>query len=310
MSLPIRTEVKLLAALLASSFPLTSALAAPVTYRSGSGNDTNPCSFALPCATFQAAQSAVDDGGQVLCLDSSAAGDNFSTSLSFTLDCSGTFMARVTRFAGIGLTAPNEVVKIRNLTMDGLLATQSSAIKVFGASTLIIENCVFQNFDSVALDIETNSPLNLVINHSRISNASSGVLLKPAAGGSIKATFSGVTITANSGGGIRTDTTNGAVNLDVADSEISNNAGNGINLIGGAGGQNMLNLSRSVIAKSGAAGLQSSGANAAALVDSTLFDTNASGATAVVAGGQVFSYVNNRIVGWPGAGFTGQAGMQ
>jgi hypothetical protein len=50
--------------------------------------------------------------------------------------------------------------------------------------------------------------------------------------------------------GLRADSTlgPGLINLDISGS-ISNNAGNGINLIGSAGGaQNMLNLSHSTIA--------------------------------------------------------------
>jgi hypothetical protein len=116
-------------------------------------------------------------------------------------------------------------------------------------------------------------------------------------------------ITGSNCGGIKSDSTNGVVNLDISDSEISNNPGNGINLVGSAN-QNMLNLSRMVIAKNGTAGLQANGATTAALVDTTLFDTNTSGATSVVGGGHVLTYGNNRIVGSSGSGFTGTASLQ
>jgi hypothetical protein len=72
----------------------------------------------------------------------------------------------------------------------------------------------------------------------------------------------------------------------------------------------MFNIHSSVIAKNGVAGLQANGATAAALVDTTLFDTNTSGATSVVAGGRLLTYGNNRIVGSPGSGFTGSAALQ
>jgi hypothetical protein len=189
------------------------------------------------------------------------------------------------------------------------LGSSDNAMKVIGSGTLIFDNCAFANFFGPALDIEPNAAFNLVITNSRISSSASGVLLKPAAGGSIKATLDRVTITGNNGGGIKTDSTNGTVDLGVTDSEISNNVGNGINLVGSAN-QNMLNLSRTVIAKSGVAGLQANGANAGVLVDTTLFDTNASGATSVVAGGHILTYGNNRIVGSSGSGFTGSASLQ
>jgi hypothetical protein len=130
-----------------------------------------------------------------------------------------------------------------------------------------------------------------------------------AAGGSIKASLDHVVVTDKAGGGIKTDSANGLVDLDISDSEFSNNPGNGINLVGSAN-QNMLNLSRMVIAKNGTAGLQANGATTAALVDTTLFDTNTSGATSVVGGGHVLTYGNNRIVGSSGSGFTGPATLQ
>jgi hypothetical protein len=60
----------------------------------------------------------------------------------------------------------------------------------------------------------------------------------------------------------------------------------------------------------GTAGVQVNGATAAAMIDTTLLDSNASGATAVINGGHMLTYGNNRIVGTPGSGFTGTASPQ
>ena len=201
----------------------------------------------------------------------------------------------------------NNTMKFRNVTFTNLGGSRALLFESSGA--LILENCVFENSNGTALDIEPTGPLNLVIRNSLISKNGSGIFLKPGAGGSIKATLDHVTITGNAGGGIKTDATNGVVNLDITDSEISNNGANGINLVGSAN-QNMLNLSRTVIAKNTLTGLQTNGATAAALVDTTLLDTNASGATAVINGGHILTYGNNRIVGSPGSGFTGPTPLQ
>jgi hypothetical protein len=153
--------------------------------------------------------------------------------------------------------------------------------------------------------------LDLVIRNSRISNgATVAVTLKPAPGGSINATFDHVTITKNGGGGIRLDTTNGPVTVDATDSVISNNVGNGFGVIGGAGGPAMLSVHNSVIAKNGAAGVSATGATGAAMIDTTLLDSNVSGATSVASGGHILTYGNNRIVGTAGSGFTGPATLQ
>ena len=97
--------------------------------------------------------------------------------------------------------------------------------------------------------------MNLIITNSRVSNnTAAGVLIKPAAGGSVKATFDGVTIT-NNAGGLKTDTTNGSVTVDIFNSNISNNANNGLVAIGGTGGQNMMTVKNDVIASNGQAGI-------------------------------------------------------
>ena len=79
-------------------------------------------------------------------------------------------------------------MKFRNLTFNGLPGGYP-AIKVIGGGTLTIENCVFENIPGNALDIEPNGAFNLVMKNSRISNnTAAGVLIKPAAGGSVTVT--------------------------------------------------------------------------------------------------------------------------
>ena len=281
--------------------------AVPVTWASSTGLDSNSCTAANPCASIIGAM-VVDNFGQVNCLNapSTLGSLTIDTDTSATIDCASVWQPSMGVIALI--LNGNEQMKIRNVTFSGARGGLS-AIKVSGRGTLILENCVLENLGGAALDIEPSGPLNLVIRNSRISNNGSGIVLKPAAGGSIRATLDHVVNTGNTGGGIKTDSTNGIVNLDITDSEISNNGANGINLVGSTN-QNMLNLSRTVIAKNTLTGLQTNGATAAALVETTLFDTNAAGATTVVNSGRILTYGTNRIVGTAGSGFTGTAGLQ
>jgi hypothetical protein len=288
----------------------------PAAFVANNGPGNPPCSSAMPCSLIGPAIGAVDDGGEVICFDSTSfvSGGMF-ISHSVTIDCPGEFVViNVENFAGFILSGTNQVVKIRNLTMSGTEAEccgQFSAIKVTGSGTLILENCVFENFSfGTTLDIEPNGPFNLVIKNSRISNSAAGVVIKPASGGGVTATFNGVTIAGNTGGGMKTDTTNGLVSVDISNSTITNNAGNGLNAVSGAGGANILNIHNSVIARNGTAGVQANGANAAALIDMTLLDSNASGALTTINGGRILTYGNNRIVGSAGSGFTGPTPLQ
>jgi hypothetical protein len=282
-----------------------------LTFIASSGSDANPCTAAQPCATFNQAFS-VGSGGQITCLNPTGfplSQTSFGlASFSLTIDCPGTIVPG-TGF-GLEFLAANQVIKIRNLTFDGTLTDGGPAILVTGGGTMIFENCIFENLTGNAIVIEPTSALNFVIKNSRISNSSSGILLKPSAGGSVTATFNGVTIADNAGGGVKTDTTNGPVSVDISNSTINNNGGNGMNAVGGAGGTNMLNIKNSVIARNGSAGVQANGASAAALVNNTLLDTNVAGATSAVGGGRILTYGNNSIVGSSGSGFTGTASLQ
>jgi hypothetical protein len=204
----------------------------------------------------------------------------------------------------IDVGAVNTTLRIRHVIFRNTFFPNQ--INFAGNGTLILEDCVFADSPSAALDIEPNGPLNLVIRNSRTSNAGSGILLKPAAGGSIKATLDHVVITTNSGGGIKADSTNGLITLDISDSVISDNGGNGINAVGGAN-QDIVSIERGVIAKNGAAGVQANGVTAGVLVAATLLDQNASGATSVVSGGNMFTYGDNHVVGSIGSGFTATA---
>jgi hypothetical protein len=267
------------------------------------------CGSTSPCASIADALTVVDAGGEVFCLDSTVfLSGGFTYSSSVTIDCPGVFLLVDNESAALVLTG-NQAVTIRNLTVRSESGA-FPAVKVIGSGTLNIENCIFERMNGTALDIEPNGAFNLVVTNSRISNSAAGVVIKPAAGGSVTATFDGVTIADNTGGGVKTDTTNGAINLAISNSTISKNAGNGLNAVGGAGGQNLLELIHDVIASNGTAGIQANGANAAALVNNTSILSNLTGATSVVAGGRILTYGNNSIVGSAGSGFTGPAALQ
>jgi hypothetical protein len=309
----IRTISKLcvVIATVAATPPTTLSYAADsVAYVSSTGSGSS-CTATEPCGTLPTAIdvaliAAGTDIARVICLTPVSTPENVSIPSPFSnqtieVDCPLGFTTAI-QFLNSNMTG----------VFRGVTFTRSivgSSIVFQGSGTLILENCAFVDLTSTPLDIEPNGPVHLVIRNCRISNSVSGMLLKPAAGGSITATLDHVTITGNTGGGIKTDTTNGAVTVDINDSVISNNGGNGVNAISGTS-QNMVSIKNSVIAKNAVAGIQANGSNAAALIATTLLDTNGTGATSVVAGGHMLSYGNNQIVGSSGSGFTGSAPLQ
>jgi hypothetical protein len=282
-----------------------------IAYVSSTGSGT-ACTAALPCGSLVAAfGSLASETGVIVCVDPLASGPEnvgIAASVDAQVSCPGAVELLNDSF----MLMQTSKIKIRGLTFAvvGAFNGTDPGFYVLGGGTVVLEDCAFDKMPNLALDIEPNGPLNLVIKNSRISNSASGILLKPRAGGSIHATFDHVTVSQNTGGGIKIDTTNGPVTTDITGSVVSDNGGNGINALGNAGGQNVVSIKDSVIAKNGVAGVQANGANAGILVATTLLDQNAGGATSIVGGGNLFTYGNNQIVGSAGAGFNHTAGVQ
>jgi hypothetical protein len=292
--------------------PSYAALPQVIFWVSSSGQDVTGCgSAAVPCASISYVASIIENlvsakglNSLIICSganDEAFAINNNQSNSALELYCPGGNLGAA-RVSGTNFT-----LRIHHMIFPGVL---TSGLLVTGNGTVILDDCDFADYDNAALDLEPNGPLNLVIRNSRISNSASGMLLKPAAGGSIHAKLDHVTINKNVGGGIRIDSTNGPISVDMTDSDVSANGGNGINVVGGAGGQNIVNIKNSVFSVNGAAGVQANGANAGVLIGTTLFDQNAAGAISAVGGGHVSTYGNNSIVGSAGSGFTGPAPLQ
>jgi hypothetical protein len=267
-----------------------------VAFMSATGGGS-ACTQTAPCASiYDAMVSLGNTGGRVVCMTPGLAG-GIGFNESYVFDCPLTVWNVFTQLSG-----SNVVLKFEHTRFN-------TTLKVVGGGTMILDDCTLEDVNGIALDIEPTGPFNLIVNNSRISNNSSGVLIEPASGGSVKARFDRVTISQNSGGGIKVQTTNGPVTVDITDSSVSDNAGNGINAVAGAG-QNIVSIKNSVIAGNGVAGVQANGVNAGVLIATTLLDQNVAGATSVVSGGNMFTYGNNDIVGSIGSGFTGTATLR
>jgi hypothetical protein len=285
---------------LVAFLPVQPSSAENVAFVSATGSG-GACTQTAPCGTIFQAIITLETGGRIVCGTpvSETGGFGFNGG-TWVFDCPSAVMHGNLTISG------NAVLKFQHMSFSPV-AGNKMFVSAGGGGTLIYDDCVLEDATGTPLDVEPAFPLNLVIKNSRISNnAAAGVLIKPASGGSVTATFDGVTIT-NNAGGLRTDTTNGAVRVDISNSTISNNANNGLIAIGGAGGQNMVSVGNGVIASNSQAGIEASGATAAVLVNNTLLDSNAGGAISAVSGGRILTYQNNRTIGLPGTGFTGTA---
>jgi hypothetical protein len=178
------------------------------TWVSGVGDDVNPCSRTAPCKTFAGAISKTAEDGEINCLDPGGFG-TVTITKSITIDCSGTFgsiLGSGTNGVNINITSPTDVRKsvvLRGLSINGA-ATGLIGVKVFAASSVVLENVTIDGFSLHGISVESTSPLTKVVidNTSIRNNAQHGInFYSP-----------------------------GAMSLSVSNTKITNNGGNGLNL--------------------------------------------------------------------------------
>jgi len=221
--------------------------------------------------------------------------------------------------SGIVINAgTKDVVNLRGLILDGANASGTSGIVFNSGAGLNIENCSILGFvgPGIALSpgVGSANTARFTVHNTSILKHAAGVLIKPTGGIAAAVTISGITIENNSGGGLRADGTagSGAVNVAIADSSVSFNAGNGFNAVSGLGNVT-LDIMRVGVESNGSSGIQgnqSQGGAVSVTVGSTLIDGNNIGVEPV-GGASLLSYSNNQVTGNNSNGsFTGSASVQ
>jgi hypothetical protein len=310
-----------LASTLAFILPTAAQAAFSETWVSGTGNDGNSasgCQVAAPCQSLGTAMSVTALGGTVFCAGPSSLVGPLTISQDITIDCSQGFAANPTNCnGGDGITINTAGIKVtlRGLTIYGVDAgacfPQPLGVNITAAALVRIENCKIFGFGTAGIEVAPSSGNVVVkIQDSTITSNDAGILVVPTGSASVSISIDRSRIENNTGGGMKTDTTSGAITASISDSSVSFNGGNGLNTVSSSGAQNMLSLTRDIIALNGSAGLQANGGTTAVLVDETLLDSNTTGATESVSSGNLLTYGNNRVVGPPGSGFNGTAPLK
>lgn len=265
------------------------------TWVSGVGDDANPCSRTAPCKTFAGAISKTAAGGEINVLDPGGFGAVTITK-SITIDGSGGSIAGVlvSGTNGIVINAgASDVVYLRNLDIDGL-NTGLSGIKFLAGGALEIKNVYVYEFAGPGIDFEPNQAGNSslsVVDSITQHNAGGGVLVKPAGGGTAKATLVRVQSFANSFGFRAED----RANVTITDSTAAASTANGIVAFSASVASNVF-VENSIVANNGTNGLNSTGP-ASTIRISNLDITNNNLGMVVSGGGQILSFGNNKSAG-------------
>jgi hypothetical protein len=305
----IRSALGVLFALL---WPAFWAQAAPMTFVASTGGGS-ACTRAAPCADFLSAMLAVDTGGTVTCLDSGPIiAGGVADSVSLTIDCAAVFRTTSgSAFVFDGGTG--QVVRIRNMTFNGG-ASGGPAVRVIGGATLIVENCVFENFatgNATAIEFVPNSAAQLIIKDTIISNNGSGttgggIVVQPAgSGSSANVTLDRVHLDKNVTGMFLNAGVGETVRAVISNSTVSGNAFTGVYALS-SGGVLTVVMDRSTVANNGGTGLLSQGANSFVFVNGATITGNdtgwlATGGGSLVTEGTNSVYLNRTSNGSPSA---------
>jgi len=160
----IRNILLTLAAVLFCSASISATTIAH-TWVSGSGNDSNPCTFASPCATFANALAKTTAGGIITAKD---AGDFGAVTIAQSVTIDGANLGSITLTSGFGINITASAnVTVQNLTINGLGSVDNGIIVASGG-TVIVDNCRIMNISITGIFFEGAG--NLTVENSRIES--------------------------------------------------------------------------------------------------------------------------------------------
>jgi hypothetical protein len=271
------------------------------TWVSGVGDDVNPCSRTAPCKTFAGAISKTAAGGEINCLDPGGFGA-VTIVKSMTISCPYTEGGALAGGNGITVNMPasTDVTMIRGLDIFGV-SPPSNGIRFVGLGTLHVEDTVIRRFNaanSQGISVAPTGAAELYVSNSTIAEngdagTGGGIQIQPGVGGSVKALLKNVRVHNNANNGIRTDSTNGAVNVVIEHSSFAGGT-QGLNVVGPGPAMTVMVNESTISANT--TGILASGTSGRVRVANTTITDNGTGISAS-GGALIQSYVNNRLDG-------------
>jgi hypothetical protein len=203
--------------------------AAQRVFVAAQGSDANPCTFALPCRTFQHAHDVVAAGGEIDVLDPAGYG---ALHISKAISIQGHGFSGISvasGLTGILVTAgATDAVSLNGLLIEGS-GVGGIGIDFRSGRSLVVESCVVRNLTVNGLQLAPSvaTPLWLAVSASYFNeNGQSGIAIGSGSGG-VTAAIARSIFNGNGFAGLFVNGTNGSGPVSVAatDSDASNNIG-------------------------------------------------------------------------------------
>lgn len=222
----------------------TAVLAAPQrTFVASKGLDTNPCSLASPCRSFDTAIGAVADGGEVIVLDSAGYGAAVIAKAVSLIAPRGVY-AGVTVASGDGIVINGAGIRVvlEGLSITGLGGAQG--IAVIGASSVLVTGVTIQGMTGAAVRTTPSLPTDVVIVDSTLRNNGAAVQVDD----NTRLTLVGSRVEKNASYGVYVA---GQSAAEIIDTVIENGGGAGVFVDGVGGKTAMVAFERCTIAGNG-----------------------------------------------------------
>jgi hypothetical protein len=198
------------------------------------GSDSNPCSFASPCRSFQHAHDAAPAGGEIDVLDPAGYGA-LTITKAISIQAHGYAGISSSGVAAITINAgATDKVNLRGLLIDGLGIGNEGIVLNTGGS-LLVQDCMVRNFTSYGIAAFPTGSSELVITNTVVSDVTttgaSAISIQPQGSAiTTKVALNHVEMDQNDFGITIGSTKVGTIDVTIVNSLIANNAGEGISV--------------------------------------------------------------------------------
>jgi hypothetical protein len=257
------------------------------------GSDSNPCSFALPCRTFQHAHDTVAAGGEIDVLDPAGYG---AITITKSISIQGHGFSGISAPSGNAITigaGANDKISLRGLLIDGV-DTGDNGILFNAGSILEVGDCVIRNFVADGIGFFPSAASTLLVSNTNVAG-NGGAGIRAAGTGNTSGVIEHVIAQANLSNGLAFGST-GTSKFTVSDSVISNTGNTGIGVASFFGNPDTVLLRNVAVSNSAQAGVLANGNAAVIWVTKSTITGNAQ-AFSTIGGGQILSFGDNSVIG-------------
>jgi hypothetical protein len=283
----VRVSLRILTLLtFALAFAVVAQAQATRTWVSGVGDDVNPCSRTAPCKTYAGAISKTFINGEIDALDPGGFG-TLTITKSITVDggtgsgwgssLSSGINGFTINIAAGNVNDPLRQVILKHLSINGAGAsgaigtrTGTNGINYLQAALVIVEDCQIFNFNTTGIRVALSADGRLNVQRTTIDSCQVGIS-QTITGGNLNTTIENSVIQNSVGNGLQVD----AGTVNISNSLVANNGGAGMVAQGAIG--SVLNADNNEVVNNVGAGISAGTAQGTVRINNNAIHRNGTG---------------------------------